>query len=125
MKSKIFAVLILCSICIFPGKPPKLTFTKQPNEGFYWNLSEKVSYARCSVCGRDVPSDMGWFLVMYTDGNGPQSIAKRKAMFPYKPRRWFICMRCIVEKLGIKPDWQMPDGDKKKIVAKIPLNRTK
>jgi hypothetical protein len=44
------------------------------------------------------------------DGDHPSDVAKRKAMFPYKCRRWFICARCIVEKLGIRPDWVMPGG---------------
>jgi hypothetical protein len=74
----------------------------------------RVFYRQCDVCGRLVPSQLGIMIhcepfmgMMGTDH--VKNKAVRKAMFPYSTKERFICMRCIYERLGIKPDWIMPD----------------
>jgi hypothetical protein len=104
----IIALILTVNLCAV--EKPKITFSTTPNSGFYLSMPDKVSYERCSVCGRDVPSQMGWYLVVWLDGDSPYIKASRKAAFPYRGGRYFICTRCILEKLGVKPDWQMPDG---------------
>ncbi len=101
-------LFVILAVSLDAADKPKLTFNATPNSGIYFFAPEKVYYQRCSSCGRDVPSRMGWFIEIWLGDDKPYTIAERKAMFPYGKGRWFICMRCILEKLGIKPDWKMP-----------------
>ena len=73
------------------------------------NEPTKIKLLKCEVCGRDVPDWLGINIGITT--NAPALFhsenatieAVVKAMRPYKVKSYFICMRCVLEKLGVKP----------------------
>jgi hypothetical protein len=106
----IVAIVMLVTVGVIASdKPPKSGFIVSENNSLYYPTPvEKIHYQRCDSCGRDVPSQMGLFLNIDMAGDDRRSIANRKAMFPYMRGRWFICLRCVMERLGVQPDWQAP-----------------
>jgi hypothetical protein len=107
MKTLLIIALML-SACLFGDEP----ILKIDNTEYWLSFNAApINYNRCEVCGRDVPSWLGvkFYVTPFAPITSTMAVAARKAMFPYDMRPRFVCMRCVFERLGIKPDWQMPE----------------
>jgi hypothetical protein len=107
---KRMVLILLMALSLGAADKQDLTFVYQ---------LPSIKYQRCDSCGRDVPEGMGMLVRIsleqengsfysITSGVGLSAKANRKAMFPYGRSKYFVCMRCILETLGVKPEWQLP-----------------